>query len=131
MAKGHQGTIQKMRKVERPPDGIDLQRVARSCRYVGSPYHRISIAGRIQSAYRPDATICPTELINNRGCVEAWLRQAVEAGHAGRWGSQYPRYVWHRDQDRETIYEAREGPRDSGEYHGYPLQPTQTVQGLP
>ncbi|SAY39128.1 hypothetical protein FLM9_1186 [Candidatus Synechococcus spongiarum] len=32
---------------------------------------------------------------------------------------------------RETIYEAREGSRDSGEYHGYPLQPTQEVQGLP
>lgn len=52
--------------------------------------------------------------------LEAWLRQAVEAGHAGGWGEKYPRKVWYRDQDGETIYEAREGSPGSGEYHGYP-----------
>ena len=121
----------KLRKVEMAPAGVDLQQVARLCRYVGSPYHGVSIDGRIQSVRRPDATICPKELINNPGRVEAWLRQAVEAGHAGGWGRRYPRRAWHRDQDGDTIYEAREGSPGSGEYHGYPLQPTQEVQGLP
>ena len=30
----------KVRKVEAPPSDLDLQEVARSCRYVGSPYHK-------------------------------------------------------------------------------------------
>ena len=87
-----------------------------------------------QPRHRPDASICPRKLINSRDLVEAWLRQALKAGHAGGWGREYPQYsrkVRYRDQDGETVYEAREGSPGSGEYHGYPLQPTREVQGLP
>lgn len=117
--------------MESPPPDTDLQQVARSCRYVGSPYHKDGVSFAGPSRLRPDASICPRELTNNRDRVEAWLRQAVEAGHAGGWAKGYPRYVWHRDQDGETIYEARQGSPGSGEYHGYPLQPQHDVQGLP
>lgn len=117
--------------MEPPPPDTDLQQVARSCRYVGSPYHKDGVSFAGPSRLRPDASICPRELTNNRDRVEAWLRQAVEAGHAGGWAKGYPRYVWHRDQDGETIYEARQGSPGSGEYHGYPLQPQHDVQGLP
>ena len=119
--------------METPPSGIDLKQVARSCCYVGSPYHKdtVSFAGR--PTHRPDASICPRKLTNNRDRVEGWLRQAVEAGHAGGWegGKGYPRYVWYRDQDGETIYEARQGSPGDGRYHGYPLEPKQEVRGLP
>ena len=83
----------KVHKVEAPPSDLDLQQVARSCRYVGSPYHKdvVSFAG--QPKPRPDASICPPELAHNHGRVEAWLRQAVEAGHARGWGKRYPRYA--------------------------------------
>ena len=119
----------KVRKVEAPPSDLDLQQVARSCRYVGSPYHKdiVSFAG--QPELRPDASICPPELAHNHDRVEAWLRQAVEAGHARGWRNGYPRYAWYRDGD--IIYEAREGSSGSGEYHGYPLEPEQGVRGLP
>ena len=121
----------KARRVEPPPPGTDRPQVARSCCYVGSPYHKDTVSFAGAPRPRPDASLCPRELAHNRDCVEAWLRQAVEAGHAGSWGREYPRYVWYRDQDGETIYEAREGSPGSGQYHGYPLQPTQDVQGLP
>jgi len=34
----------KVRKVQPPPNGIDLTQVARSCRYVGSPYHKDALS---------------------------------------------------------------------------------------
>ena len=39
-----------------------------------------------------------------------------------------PKYVWHVEAD--AAYEARQGAPGSGEYHGYPLQPTQSVRDL-
>lgn len=126
-------TNPKAHKVEPPPPGTNLQEVARSCRYVGSPYHKRGVTFAGVSRHRPDASLCPQELANKRDRVEAWLRQALEAGHAGGWekGREYPHKVWYRSQDGVTIYEAREGSPGSGEYHGYPLEPKQDVQGLP
>lgn len=60
--------------------------------------------------------------------MEAWLRTAVLAGRCGAWEQGFPRYVWYQEGD--IIYEARQGSPGSGEYHGYPLEPWQTVQGL-
>ena len=117
----------KARKVVAPPHGVDLAEVAESCRYVGSPYHkdRPSFAGTSHRR-RPDANICPPDLANSRDRVERWLQDAVRAGQVGKWEHGFPRYVWHREGD--TVFEARHG--SSGEYHGYPLAPTQRVRGL-
>ena len=117
------------RKVQPPPPGTDLQHVVCSCRYVGSPYHKDSVSFAGPPRHRPDASICPVELANDRDRVEAWLHQAVAAGHTGAWKQGYPCYVWYRDGD--TIYEARQGSPGSGAYHGYPLQPKQKIPGLP
>ena len=86
----------------------------------GIPYGRIGIAQR----YTGHAACDP----NRRDLVEGWLRSAVRAGRFGAWDGGYPRYVWHR-QD-ELVFEARQGSPGSGEYHGYPLEPEQRVQGL-
>jgi len=117
------------RRVQVPPPGIDLEAVARSCRYVGSPYHKgaAGYAGAPRGP-RPDATKCPRELVDCRETVEEWLRAAVRAGRVGAWDGGYPRYVWHREGD--VVFEARHGSLGSGEYHGYPLQPNQRIQGL-
>ena len=115
--------------MQAPPDGIDLSRVAESCRYVGSPYHKdaMGFAG-MPRGRRPNASLCPRNLMNNRDLVEGWLRDAVRSGRVGTWDAGYPRYVWHREGD--IVFEARQGAPGSGEYHGYPLEPTQKVQGL-
>lgn len=119
----------KARRVQRPPPGVDLVRVADSCRYVGSPYHKAapSFAGTVRGR-RPDASLCPGELADSRDRVEHWLREAVRAGRVGAWDGGFPRYAWHREGD--TVFEARQGSPGSGEYHGYPLEPEQVVKGL-
>ena len=120
----------KARRIQAPPAGVDLAEVAKSCRYVGSPYHKDvpSFAG-VSRARRPDASMCPRHLADEQGLVENWLRDAVKAGHVGAWEQGYPRYVWYRDGG--TVYEARQGSPGSGEYHGYPLELEQAVRGLP
>lgn len=117
----------KARVVQPPPEGVDLEAVARSCRYVGSPYHKDvpSFAGNTV-APRPDASLCPRELADARERVEGWLRDAIRAGQCGGWKDGFPRYVWHREGN--VCYEARLGAPGSGEYHGYPLEPWQRVR---
>ena len=120
----------KARKVAPPPEGIDLAQVAESCRYaVDNPYHkaRPGSAGT-PPRHRPDASLCPSDLVDCRERIEQWLRDAVRAGRIGAWEGGFPRYVWHREGG--TVFEARQGSPGSGEYHGYPLAPWQHVQGL-
>lgn len=119
----------KARRVVPPPDGVDLVEAAESCRYVGSPYHKLgrSFAGT-SGRRRPDAGICPRELNHRQDLMERWLRDAVEAGQVGAWQRGFPRYVRHREGG--VVFEARQGSPGSGEYHGYPLTPEQRVRGL-
>ena len=119
-----------VRRVETPPTGVDLEKVASSCSYIGSVYHKRnpSFAGR-QPRPRPDASLCPSELSNSRKLVESWLQYAVASGNVGRFDEfGYPRLVWYRKGN--TVYEARTGSKGSGEYHGYPLRRDEHVMGL-
>lgn len=118
----------KARKVQAPPPGVDLDQVADSCRFVGSPYHKDlpSFAGAPHSRGR-NASKCPRD-VRCRELAEGWLQQAVRSGHTGAWERGYPRYVWYRHD--HILYEARQGSPGSGEYHGYPLHPSQEVRGL-
>ena len=126
----HQRSNAKHRKVQAAPPGIDVRRVARSSRYVGSPYHKgtRSFAGAVPDP-RPDASLCPRDLARRPGLIQAWLRAGIRNGHTGAWQKGYPKYVWYRHNG--TVYEARQGSPGSGEYHGYPLQPGEMVRGLP
>ena len=119
----------KARKVQAVPDGIDLRQVAESCTYVGSPYHKDAqgFAG-IPRGRRPSASLCPQHLANRQELVEEWLRDAIRTGRTGAWIGGYPRYVWRREG--EIVFEARQGSPRSDQYHGYPLEPEQQVQGL-
>ena len=114
--------------MQAPPEGIDLEQVAESCRYDGSPYHKDRPGFAGMPRRRPDATLCPSELADHRELIEGWLRNAVRTGRTGGWDRGYPRYVWHREG--EFVFEARQGSPGSGAYHGYPLEPAQQVRGL-
>ena len=126
---GHTRSNAKARRVVPIPEGVALADVARRCRYVGSVYHKgmPSFAGTTR-APRPDASICPRELAHARAVVEGWLQAAIIAGQCGAWEDGFPKYVWYRQDD--VVYEARQGSPGSGEYHGYPMEPWQLVQGL-
>ena len=115
----------KARIVRESPDDANLADIAENVRYVPSSYHDAT-----DPSHRPraDATICPKEVSKKRRRIQVWLRNAILAGRTGTWCGGFPRYVWHREGD--VIYEARQGPPGSGEYHGYPLHPKQTVRGL-
>jgi hypothetical protein len=125
----HRRDNPKARRIRPVPEGVVLAEVAACATYVGSPVHKDipSFAG-VSRAPRPDASICPRELAQARELVEEWLRQAILAGHCGVWEGGFPRYVWYRVAD--IVYEARQGSRGSGEYHGYPLEAWQAVRGL-
>jgi hypothetical protein len=125
----HKRDNPKQRRVRPVPEGVSLAQAASNCRYVGNPYHKDvpSFAG-VTRAPRPDASLCPRELANARELVEGWLRTAILGGRCGVWEQGFPKFVWHREGD--IIYEARQGSPGSGEYHGYPLEPAQTVQGF-
>ena len=119
----------KILKVIAPPAEVDLEQVAKSCRYVGNPYHKRNPSFAGQPRRKPDASICPSELSKRHKLVESWLKNAVESGNVGEFDKYgYPLRVWYRMGD--TIYEAKPGAKGSGEYHGYPLERNQVVRGL-
>ena len=122
------GNVRYRRVVAAPP-GIDLAQVAKSCCFVGSACHKDfpSFAGIPRSRAR-DASKCPRARSRCRELAERWLKEAVRAGQTGVWERGYPRNVWYRRD--ETLYEARQGSPGSGEYHGYPLLPSEGVRGL-
>ncbi len=104
-----------------PPEGVDLQEIARIVRYVGSPEHKTfpSFAG--QPRPRADATICDPSLSQDPGTLTRHLRRAVLAGQTGApWEGNFPRYIWCRIENE--IYEARLINRETGQYKGYRLE---------
>lgn len=120
----------RVRCVVPAPPGIDLADLAARASYTGSPYHKDvpSFAGPVPR-HRPDASICPRELAGAREQIEKWLKDAIRSGHAGSWQGRFPEPVWHREG--ETVYEAVLTRPLAGEYHGYPLEPGERVEGLP
>ena len=132
--------------MEDPPADVDPQQVSLLCRYrpgQRSPHRPPGISAADRQAGRTleglsgvhsDKTQCPPELANDHARVQDMLRQAVGAGHAGGWGQDSPYYpdkAWYRDPDTKTIYMARQNGPGSCDYHGYPLQRGEKVQGLP
>ena len=119
----------RIRVIAEPPPGVDLYRVSKKVRYVGSPEHkdRPSFAG--QPRPRADASICDPGLADCHEELTRWLREAVRQGHVGTpWEEGYPRYVWHKKDD--VVYEARLVNRGKGEYKGYPLDRREWPDGL-
>lgn len=117
----------KARTVTIPPPGTDLEEIANSSRYSGSPYHKdVPLRGQ-QMVRRPDASICPRNLAGKQGQLTKWLRDAIKRGNiGGGWSGKFPKHVWVRKDD--IIYEATY--TGNGQYHGYPLEDYQAVRGL-
>ena len=112
-----------------PPDTHDLAEVAEKCKYVGSPYHRTmpdSFGNR--PVYHEGKSKCPKELQRNPSRVTEWLREAIRQGQFGEFDNGFPALVWYRDGG--DVFEARLHNRESGEYHGYPLEPHDHITGL-
>lgn len=118
-----------LRRVSEPPQGVDLNSLANRATYGGSPKHKDtpSFAGAVPHP-RPDASICPRDLARARGRVEEWLRDAIRRGNAGSWDGEFPAPVWHREGN--VTYEAHLTRPNMGEYHGFPLEPDELVEGL-
>ena len=118
----------KGRRVLSPPAGVSLADVARRCRYVGSPYHRTIPGASGRPVYLTGKSKCPEELQRDPNLVQRLLKEAISQGHCGEFEDGFPRRVWRRVG--ATVFEARQGTPGSGEYHGYPLEADQLVQGL-
>lgn len=125
----HQRRKPHVRRVVPPPGGVDLGMLADRATYGGSPKHKDipSFAGAVPRP-RVDASICPRELTRDRDRVQRWLRDAIFRGNAGSWAGEFPSPVWHKEGD--VTYEAHLTRPNAGEYHGYPLEPEEHVEGL-
>lgn len=119
----------RVHKVEEPPPGTDLNAVAQKCRYAGSPYHKI-MPDRYNNrpVYHRGKSKCPRELQNNPAQVTEWLRAAIRQGQCGKFENGFPRRVWYRDGN--DVFQANLHNRESGEYHGFPLEPHDHIIGL-
>lgn len=118
-----------LRRVADLPTNVDRDALAERATYGGSPKHKDipSFAGEVPRP-RIQASICPRELTRDRKRVECWLRKAIRLGNVGSWEGEFPSPVWHREQD--VTYEAHLTRPNTGEYHGYPLEPYEKVEGL-
>lgn len=116
-------------RVADPPPDVDREALANRATYGGSPKHKDipSFAGAVPRP-RVDASICPRELTRDKDRVERWLREAIRRGNVGSWEGAFPAPVWHREGS--TTYEAHLTRPAFGEYHGYPLEPDEHVEGL-
>lgn len=124
------GRERRVRRCVAPPDGIELDHIAESVSYIGSPEHkdRPFFDGR-QPRPRADASICPSELAERRELVEGWLKVGIRRGATGEmWEGGYPRYVWYKDD--ETVFEARLVNKGKGTYKGYPLHESEWPEGI-
>ena len=118
-----------VRRVAEAPAHVDRDALADRATYGGSPKHKNipSFAGPVPRP-RIDASICPRELTRDRDRVERWLRDAIRRGNAGSWAGAFPSPVWYCAGS--VTYEAQLTRPNVGEYHGYPLEPNEPVEGL-
>lgn len=125
----HQRRKPHPRRVADLPSDVDLEALAARATYGGSTKHKDipSFAGKVPRP-RVDASICPRELTRDPQTVERWLRKAIRIGNVGSWEGQFPSPVWHREQG--VTYEAQLTRPNIGEYHGFPLEPYEQVEGL-
>lgn len=97
--------------------------------YVGSPEHKDTPSFAGHPRPRADASICPSALRKEQSRVTTWLKDAIREGRVGGpLDGQFPRYVWHREQD--TVYEGRVVNSELGQYKGYPLNPEEWPRGI-
>ena len=106
------------RKIERPPEAVDLSALASRATYVGSPEHKRAPSFAGHPRPRADATICDPDL--KLAQIQKWLQRAFELGCLGSlWEGDFPRYTW--TKVGEVVYEARLVNSELGQYKGYQL----------
>lgn len=108
--------------------GADLDRVANSAAYVGSPEHKDVPGFAGQPRLRADASCCPRDIVDP-AAIREWLRAAIRRGATGGpWEGKFPRYVWYKHDD--TVFEGRLVNRGVGAYKGYPLHRNEWPEGI-
>src|ERR1700686_1887022 len=108
----------KRHSVVKPPAGVDLDRLAERCSYVGSEEHKSSPSFAGRPRLRADASKCDPRLTDAEE-ITSWLRAGIRAGHVGApWEGDFPRYVWR--EVGAVWYEARLTNSALGYYKGYP-----------
>lgn len=127
--RAHRRHRPRLRTMVDPPPGIDLLKLAKRVRYVGSPEHKKHPSFAGQPRPRADASLCDPSLATTQTELTRWLQAGIRRGYVGApWEGDYPRYVWHKVGD--VVYEARLINRENGQYKGYPLRPEEYPQGL-
>lgn len=101
-------------------EGADLESIADTVRYVGSPEHKSYLSPAGTPQLRADASPCPKDLATLE-TLTGWLKEAIRLGNVGApWEGGYPRYAW--IDSNGTCFEARLVNQGNGEYKGYPLR---------
>lgn len=101
----------------------ELEGLASTARYEGSPLHKIKYAGYgfvPPVAPRPSKSLCDDKRVIQRDEAQELLRTGIRLGVASSYRiGDWPKYVWAVDGAGE-VYEAKLG-HDGFRYHGYRL----------
>lgn len=98
-----------------------LDAIAKRVTFVASPYHirRSHKADTRRRGYN-SASICEVDWSDGEktGCLRSGIRLGnVSEAPAG----EFPKHVWYPDPKTGRIFQATCTNRQTGEYHGYPL----------
>ena len=116
----------KRREIGVPPN-IDLDSLAATVRYVGSPEHKDFLSFVGTPRMRGDASLCPRGI--DQETATAWLRSAIRRGATSVYEEGgFPRHAWYRVGD--IVFEARLVNRGDGSYKGYPLKDDEWPTGI-
>ena len=103
---------------------LELDRILRSVRYVGTAYHKSRPADygfHPPADPRPWKSLCDDKRTIRKDEAISLLRSGIDKGMVSLpKPGQVPKYVWAVDDDGE-VYEAKTDPAHGAAYHGYRL----------
>jgi len=102
----------------------DVEKLARTARYVGSGHHKKNPAdyGFERTNPIPTKSLCDltgvvplatAQALMLSGIQKKMISPILEGG--------FPKYIWSVTEDRR-VYESKTHPNTPGQYHGYPLE---------
>lgn len=107
--------------------GIDLAALVNGVRYCGNPVHKKNPGDfglSPPSGPRPGKSLCDTAKIFEHAVATKLLQAGIKKGLISRqFNGDWPQNIWAVTDDGIAL-EAQLENRETGAYHGYPMQPT-------
>jgi hypothetical protein len=125
------------RRLEPDPDPVRLQSLLQKAKYRGIARHKSAPRdfGILDDSggSRSDATLCDRDAgfsPSDVATIPDLIRRGITAGLVGHnWRPGIPTIIW-PVADNGWIFEGRITNRETAEYHGYPVRPSEAIASL-